>query len=330
MAAIRCEDFRNNRWLLSDIMVGQVNNDSPELKLSDNGYRRNLRVEKALDGDHRFIFYTDDLGYRTPRAPSATRTKIGTRIVCIGGSTTVEGLTNDTTYPGLLETKLHDRGHTATVYNCGVSGRSSEGVLSALPSILKSYQPDLLIHYNGINDIHWKLMPQANLESLDWLQLKGNESHLCRELAPDWVMAPPGKIEEMLLETVFPRYRKMVELARASSCEIAFCTFGMPNPSRRADRRMLDYSVNVHWWTRFVETTYAQYLRHIATYNRLIHEFCRQEQIPVIEVADRLPEGIDYFWDICHMTDAGINWKSETIAEQIAPTVRRIDKSRSN
>ncbi len=47
------------------------------------------------------------------------------RIVCVGGSTTEEGISNDTTYPNLMEQKLkkHFKTEKIDVINAGVVGQ---------------------------------------------------------------------------------------------------------------------------------------------------------------------------------------------------------------
>lgn len=52
------------------------------------------------------------------------------RIICIGGSTTFEGSTNNSTYPALLENKLNNYFHCdrIEVLNCGISGLNQENI----------------------------------------------------------------------------------------------------------------------------------------------------------------------------------------------------------
>jgi len=82
------------------------------------------------------------------------------RILCIGGSTTVKGWTNATTYPNLLEKQLQKTfaNQYIEVINCGVSGLDSYGELKKVREYL-DLNPDLIIEYNAVNDICWRYIP---------------------------------------------------------------------------------------------------------------------------------------------------------------------------
>lgn len=83
------------------------------------------------------------------------------RIVCIGGSTTY-GLGVDeprATYPALLEEELHRRGHRAVrVINAGCNGWCTCESLINLHLRVLDLEPDLLLVYHSVNDIHARLV----------------------------------------------------------------------------------------------------------------------------------------------------------------------------
>ena len=73
------------------------------------------------------------------------------RVVCIGGSTTVAGRTNEETYPRLVEAKLRRppaAGLPVEVLNPGVSGVSHEHWLDRLDRVF-AYDPDVVVHLRG-------------------------------------------------------------------------------------------------------------------------------------------------------------------------------------
>ena len=82
------------------------------------------------------------------------------RILCVGGSTTVAGWTNETTYPNLLEKRLKDSfpDVSSEVINCGVSGLNSNSELEKIGDYL-ALNPDLILEYNAVNDICWLYFP---------------------------------------------------------------------------------------------------------------------------------------------------------------------------
>jgi len=88
------------------------------------------------------------------------------RIVCMGGSTTYTGKIEDyrLSYPYLLEKELQSRGHeNLTVINAGASAWSSWETLINFELRVLDLDPDLIIVYHGVNDIHPRLVwpPEA-------------------------------------------------------------------------------------------------------------------------------------------------------------------------
>jgi hypothetical protein len=97
----------------------------------------------------------NSLGFRTPDRPF-TKLPNTKRILTLGGSTTVDGPTNDETWPALLERKLNDHyalsGYKIEVINMGVDMAASPTSLVDLALDGVQYQPDLVISYDGVNE----------------------------------------------------------------------------------------------------------------------------------------------------------------------------------
>ena len=83
-------------------------------------YEPGAKLELSAGGEL-FRIEINSLGYRT-REFSETKPAGTVRVLCIGGSTTVAGRTNDETYPALLEARLRRRwpGLPLEVLNLGV------------------------------------------------------------------------------------------------------------------------------------------------------------------------------------------------------------------
>lgn len=83
------------------------------------------------------------------------------RIVCLGGSTTYTGKVGDyrKTYPYRLGQLLRQEGYShARVINGGVSGWNSRETLINFQLRVLDLEPDLIIVYHGINDVHPRLV----------------------------------------------------------------------------------------------------------------------------------------------------------------------------
>lgn len=83
------------------------------------------------------------------------------RIVCIGGSTTYSSGVKDykKSYPYLLEKELHAKGHeNVQVINAGMLAYTSWESLINFQTRLLDLSPDLLVIYNGVNDVYTRLV----------------------------------------------------------------------------------------------------------------------------------------------------------------------------
>ncbi len=88
------------------------------------------------------------------------------RIVCLGGSTTYTSGVEDynLSYPELLEQEILQRGYAnVNVINAGVPGWTSFECLINFQFRVLDLEPDLIIFYEAINDIHTRLVwpPEA-------------------------------------------------------------------------------------------------------------------------------------------------------------------------
>jgi len=90
------------------------------------------------------------------KLPSSPRAAGETRILMLGGSTTLgSGASSDeTTIPALLEKELRRAGTSVEVVNCGVSGFVSWQELVYLTTELMRLEPDFVVFYDGANDAY--------------------------------------------------------------------------------------------------------------------------------------------------------------------------------
>jgi hypothetical protein len=112
-------------------------------------YREEIKQTVETD------YSTNSLGFRTPERPFEKPPKTK-RIITLGGSTTFDGPTNDQTWSALLEKRLNETyaksGYKIEVINLAVDMASSPYSLVNLCFIGVSFQPDLVISYDGVND----------------------------------------------------------------------------------------------------------------------------------------------------------------------------------
>ena len=118
---------------------------------------RTLFIDRAKDGNlQRYDYKQNSLGFRSPERPFAKPARC-VRIITLGGSTTWDGPTDDQTWPALLEKKLtahyEDTGYSVEVINMAADAYSSPMSLVSLEFVGVEYEPDLVISYDGINDL---------------------------------------------------------------------------------------------------------------------------------------------------------------------------------
>jgi len=104
----------------------------------------------------------NSLGFRGPEI-TLKKPENTYRIACLGGSSTYgHGPTSQAkTWPALLEAKLRTYypGMPIQVINCGTSGYSTFENMVNLPLRIVDLEPDLLIVYQSINDMHCGIKP---------------------------------------------------------------------------------------------------------------------------------------------------------------------------
>jgi lysophospholipase L1-like esterase len=106
----------------------------------------------------RVFVYTNEDGFRIP-APGYKLPKIKPprqlRIAVLGGSTTQLASTFDTTMPGALRLLLRRRypGRDIEVVNAGIQSCVSRQSLVQLVTTVVDYHPDMVILYDGVNDL---------------------------------------------------------------------------------------------------------------------------------------------------------------------------------
>ncbi|HOK89970.1 MAG TPA: hypothetical protein PK379_08080 [Candidatus Hydrogenedentes bacterium] len=276
------------------------------------------------DVHHRDImdFQSNSLGWRDDEV--ALPKPAGTvRIVCVGGSTTAEGPHNALTYPNLLERYLKDRWPGINVVNAGIFALLSFGEAGHAEDYL-ALEPDLLLHYNFVNDVISVLDHAVAAEPflsyrklLRWL---ARGSVFARRHLDLWAM-PSESALLAGLDVTFSNMDFLRRKAQEKGVPVVFCTFARPDwdhlsAAERAfyDRRIL----NMIWGPHL---TMRAYCRLVDLYNRELRRRCAAWNAPLLDIAPHLAGGIDRYTDICHMRLWAIDDKARIIAEQLAPII---------
>ena len=278
-------------------------------------YKRNARLAADVDGVPHEV-RTNSHGFRSPeiQMPKPPGTF---RIVCLGGSTTVEGRTNETTYPALVEARLRERFETdrIEVVNTGVSSVGSAWELERIEELL-DFEPDLVLEYNFVNDLCWHILPelrQRQARLLSWARRS-------EFLRPQLVLGPealrPG-IEGVPLANL----GRIGQACRRRDVEFVALSFLRPAPEHvtREEREFYEWNLRTVWEAR--ELSFPGYCAAVDFYNHALKALSAREGFGYLPLAESLPGASLLFFDICHLTESGIAAKAEVVSRSLEPLV---------
>ena len=266
-------------------------------------------------GGERFVVEMNSEGYRT-REFAVPKPAGLVRVICIGGSTTVAGRTNDETYPALLERKLQALfpGLPLEVLNLGVSSATTDYWYARLPRVF-GFQPDVIVQYPGVNDISWRCLPHYARDHPDRHRIY--ESLLVQRLLP----FPVEELDPYLAET-FTTLGDTDRACRERGVACLVGSYASPDPekTRGEFRKHLDYNAEF-WFRRFPLHSYATWSRVVRRYNELFVRFVNRYHVPNALVHERLSDPA-VFIDVCHLNPEGIDRLAEAFLPEVADLVR--------
>jgi hypothetical protein len=272
-------------------------------------YEPGARLDVVVGGE-RFVVQINSEGYRTHEF-EVPKPKGLVRVICIGGSTTVAGRTNDETYPAFLEKKLRERfpGLPVEVLNLGVSSVTTEYWRGRLGRVF-GYEPDILVQYQAINDIAWRHFPKYAREHR--VRYWAYKSLLLQRLFPF-----PVEEFDPYLKATLETMGATARACRENGVAYLAGSFASPDLGRaRGDfRRHLDTSAE--FWTRwFPMPSYATFAALLARHDELFVDFVHRDHLPYVLVHEQLSDPA-LFIDVCHFTPEGI----ERLADVFLPGV---------
>lgn len=279
-------------------------------------YKANAAIRFPV-GNTEYVVHTNSHGWRTPEFVIEKPAGFF-RIVCIGASTTFDGPTNDRTYPALVAEELRRR-HPQTqleVLNLGISGWSSGDWLGEIDYLLR-LQPDIIVQYNGANDICWNHMGDYRRQHR-WRYLL-NHSLLAQRLLP----LPGEALDESLARSMIC-FRQFAKTCEEAGIVYACVSFSGPS-YQQADSEMRSVlDVGTHRWYGF-----QLGLKYYRGYERILLRFYEMWQetvsntdgIVAIDAHARLRDP-NLFVDICHLTPSGTEQLARIVADGLSPVLK--------
>jgi len=246
------------------------------------------------------------------------------RIACIGGSTTVQGVSNEQTYPALMEKLLRARfGTRIQVLNLGVSGSHSDYWLKRpgqLAELLR-FEPDIVVQYQAVNDICHGYLPafDARHPVRAWLR---------RSLLFDRCFPIKPERMDRLFGITFENMRQMHEVLRANGILHVIGTFARPDALRASAEQRAYLELNMAFWSMHsARRRYDEYCALLDHFNLRLIEAARSQGWTLAPVHERLSDPTR-FVDICHNSPEGIADLAKAFLPEVAEGVESVLRAR--
>jgi len=222
------------------------------------------------------------------------------RIIAVGGSTTFgSGVTDENTWPRILEKKLQDISESKNieVINTGTSAITSFNESKLIKEKLIHYKPDLLIVYDGNNDMGCKMV-----EHITKNHNKSKEAIIksCGVYSPD-------NYEKIYAE----RWSEICRVGEENGFETVFILQPIPH----FDKILTDQEFH-NYFLRPEHTIYLDSLESYAQQLGSIENHCATAA-DFRGIFDYYLEPI--YWDYVHVGDRGNEILADKILELISP-----------
>lgn len=222
------------------------------------------------------------------------------RIVCIGASTTFQGLTNDATYPAVLEARLRaefpDR--ALEVLDLGVSGTLSDYWIDRFDRLME-IEPDFVVQYNGVNDLI-REHAGAWAAGHPWRARLRRSSLLWNAWVPF-----PARQWEPFLERTRDRFAALDGLLAERGVDHVVGTVAAPDPGTPSAGKRAYLDRVAREWSGGALGDYGQYAALVTLHNEGVLQWAEAHGVPCAR-PDRAVRQPSLYIDVCHMQPVGI------------------------
>lgn len=238
------------------------------------------------------------------------------RIVCAGDSTTVEGATDQQTYPAMLEWVLSEwygKGRLEVI-NAGISGLDSSGVLETLPQFC-ALEPDCIIYQSFVNDIMREVFFRWRARHA-FLRMAHQHSLVLSDFYNRFFFLSDSDIGVIFESLTLQREFRFFQACASRGIPVVFCQALAPVLGRneRSFERYLDWYFTQTWNRSF---SYPNYFRSVQVYNMMLKKHCAQQGLLCVPLGDEIVGSSQLFLDSCHMTAEGLRQKVDCVARYL-------------
>jgi lysophospholipase L1-like esterase len=278
--------------------------------------RPGFQMEVELPSGKIWSCLINSRGFRGPEF-STQKPAGGFRVLCLGGSTTFWGYSDRETYPALLEARLREVSGTAVeVLNLGVSGYTSAMNAERFLREYRSFEPDLVVVYEGINDI-------STLSPSRYRQRIGHSLALATawNLAAEWLQRGEGDrladaVAARFDREIAPGYDALRSAGESCGARLLACTFPGPDLSHLRDdeRGFLEGELYRSWREL---GSLEGYRAALDRYNQKLGAWAAARGVAVADLGERICGTSDIFMDLCHMNTEGLDRVAGEVAREV-------------
>jgi lysophospholipase L1-like esterase len=315
-------------------------------------YRQTISNEKNPRLDPLIRFSRNSLGFRGPEPPADFERRL--TILVLGGSTTECWFLSDgRDWPAAMARRLAETFPEAWVNNAGMEGHSTFGHRLLLDQWVVRLQPKLALFLIGINDVG-----REDLKAGDRALQARSEGSLLERLARHSAVAASvvnlarsQRAERMRLLhgdvrlqrlpplPLKPEYRRNTLLhhqqrwvppyAQRVDQLVAICRRSGILPVLVTQPALYGEGIDDVTGVDLARVTVDNDPEHLLNgslawrilelYNDAVRELGRERNVPVIDLARRLPKTSRYFYDFLHFTNEGADAVGALVAAELCP-----------
>lgn len=313
------------------------------------GYVPTPNYHRGANKHNRLGFRGDE--FAVPKPPGVYR------IVCLGGSTTYSMGVDDYTdsYPYRLQQELREEGSAPVeVINAGVPGYASVESLINFELRVLDLEPDMLIVYHGINDVHLRLVWPPSVyrgdglasargrSGLDAPSLLESSSLIRMLLVRAKKIEPHGSLLRILGPVPEAAYsRELLRQYEAGSYPHGVFET-VPARTMLERNRPIYFERNIRGILAIARlhrvavllSTFGlaesgagpawlppEYHSAIAEHNEMLGAIAAETQTPLVDIRALVPGSEEFYSDSYHFTEAGNRLRAKIYAEHIRPSL---------
>jgi lysophospholipase L1-like esterase len=281
----------------------------------------------------------NSLGYRNDEFPLEKPSGVF-RIVALGGSSTYDVSIKDNadTFTAQLERLLkEDYGyHNVQVINAGVPGYNSWEILVNLEFRVLDLDPDLIIIYEGTNDVHARMVEPSAYRGDDLGRRQAwhvpsvalwEHSALLRILSRAMNLTRQVSIDDFVSSSTYVSWPYEYRLSEDNLDPTEILKENPPIYFRRNLENMSAIAKEHGVKIMFSTWAYSPYLNDYASEgyyqqgfqenNAVVKEVAADQQIPLFDFVEFMPQDAKYWADGRHVNEAGALVKAKLFAEFI-------------